>query len=648
MTTQPAFNLRAIQLDLARQMESVDQVRRFIDFSRRHGYNTLFLYLEGRVRTATFSLPKEQSYSLEQIRAISEHATAAGMDTMLATATLAHAEHFFQEPRLRHLAEEREGGTRFGTTRCETFCPSVEKIYDFWRSYLAELLPVFPSPHLHVGCDEAFNLGYCPLCRARLRTEGLQGLFVQHLKRVHALCGEFGKGMWIWDDMFELFPEALAEIPRDIVLCYWMYEAQVEPEGGQAHFANRRRRDFLAEYARLGFECVFCPASYEIANVENLTRYASRRPVLGGLLTQWEMQRVDLAEYAPTVALAGELWSQDRAQGPLQGELNPATAWQAAHTRLLPNLSPAQTAAVKVLCSGTRKDVPPTATWLTGTLTASEMTQRDATRLALTVIESALAALPPTDGPEMSAGRVLHELALSARLRLVHWELQELAPRIVDPRRSHRELPELERRANAVRQELAALAQPAAAGVARRRAMYPTGGLPAYLTQLQVDLAPLWARLKAAPAADAAWIVLRLALMDYYGVPRVRVELEIAGQWQPVFEGKLKAPDVRGTPFFTARIPCRVAPDVTPPALRIVGSGYGGIGLGYAELQTATRRFLPAAVRVQNGSVQHADAVLIDDSRCADLGERDYAATMLDPTLADRTGTLTITLNIAP
>ena len=70
----PGFKIRAVQLDLARQMETTDFICRFIDFIAAQGYNTLFLYLEWRVRTRTFDIGSEQGYSAAEMTAIIEYA----------------------------------------------------------------------------------------------------------------------------------------------------------------------------------------------------------------------------------------------------------------------------------------------------------------------------------------------------------------------------------------------------------------------------------------------------------------------------------------------------------------------------------------------------------------------------------------------
>ena len=39
--------------------------------------------------------------------------------------------------------------------------------------------------------------------------------------------------MMIWDDMFEFYPEALEDLPRDVVMCSWHYDNNITdlPQG---------------------------------------------------------------------------------------------------------------------------------------------------------------------------------------------------------------------------------------------------------------------------------------------------------------------------------------------------------------------------------------------------------------------------------
>ena len=45
------MKMYALQIDLARQKETIDYVKTYVDKAKKYGYNTIFLYLETCVRT---------------------------------------------------------------------------------------------------------------------------------------------------------------------------------------------------------------------------------------------------------------------------------------------------------------------------------------------------------------------------------------------------------------------------------------------------------------------------------------------------------------------------------------------------------------------------------------------------------------------
>ena len=54
-----AWSFRGAQLDLARQMETLEYIRAFTDFIARQHINVLVLYLEARIRTPSFPWPAD-------------------------------------------------------------------------------------------------------------------------------------------------------------------------------------------------------------------------------------------------------------------------------------------------------------------------------------------------------------------------------------------------------------------------------------------------------------------------------------------------------------------------------------------------------------------------------------------------------------
>ena len=299
------LKIRAVQMDLARQPETVVFIKSSIDFFHQCGYNYLVLYLEGRIRTKSFhSLPENESYSPDEIRDIVGYAQKYGIETIPVVSVFGHADLFLEQPENESCAELRGGiRGRFGTYN-HVFCPTQPETLNFIERYLTEVAELFPSRYFHVGFDEAWDIGYCEKCRVRLPEEGQSGIFLSHLKAVYNIvAGKLGKTMLMWDDLFDIYPDVLERIPRDIVFCSWHYETLLDRPYGHA---GAPRSDLFKRYDELGFRYIFAPAAFSMRNIQTFTEYALAHHPFGALLTVWEAPG---AHEKVAVAYAGRLWS---------------------------------------------------------------------------------------------------------------------------------------------------------------------------------------------------------------------------------------------------------------------------------------------------------------------------------------------------
>lgn len=628
--------IRAVQLDLARQMETVPYIKRYTDFVAGVGFNTLVLYLEARVRTTAFPYrPAKLSYTLDDMAEVVAHAAKAGVEVIPVVSTYGHAEQFLACPELHGIAEEREGFGRWGKCGKSTFCPSKDETYEFLESYIGEICGVFTSEHFHVGLDEIWNMGQCPLCRKRWKSEGLDAVFTQHVKRTHAILQKFGKRAWMWDDMFEWLTQALPEIPRDIVQCHWNYSDIVETAGSRAHFVNCWRKDWLAEYERRGIDAVIAPWAINPRNVETFTAYARRHRVLGGLLTQWEGSPRYLPENDVAITFAGHLWNQPGVPA--------AAAWERTLTEQLGAKVPALTRTAVQALGGLHLNRP--AGWLQlylkGPLAQEEYLQRTATGLALTMLRAAPA--PAAAAPR----QLLNGLEIGTVMDQLHWDLRELLPAIADPQRRAAETADLRRRAAAWRTAYRAAVRRYAAWLRAAGHAHPTDDTLARLRRLEENIKPMWAMLARQPDRNDWLATLRLFLQDYYGSPRLRLTLLTAKGEQVIFDGNAKPPNhvVAGRigGQYDVQVPFRCS--ARPLSLRIEAGGHGGQGIGFIELRSPQRCLVPRKLLKTHGPVTRAEAVLVDDSSYAYLGNPDIRTALYDPAVAGRLGLLELALN---
>lgn len=86
----------------------------------------------------------------------------------------------------------------------QAICPSRNESFALVATMLDQILTLHPGiKYLHVGCDEVYDLGECPRCRARDRDE----LFLSHVGHVAHHVRAAGVRPIIWDDMFRNVPE---------------------------------------------------------------------------------------------------------------------------------------------------------------------------------------------------------------------------------------------------------------------------------------------------------------------------------------------------------------------------------------------------------------------------------------------------------
>ena len=535
-----------------------------------------------------------------------------------------HAEHFFQEPSRDQLSEERLGTCRWKTGHKQTFCATSAEARAFLESYLAEVAAVFPGRNFHAGLDESFQFGFCPTCRARREKIGFGTLFTEHVKWAHGVLAKLGKRMWMWDDMYEFFPEELENVPRDVVMCLWIYDNDVTEWGHRGHFLNRIRVDWLAEYERLGVDAIPVGAACR-DNMRTLADYAARHRTLGFYMSQWEMS--DSFFGVPMATIVGV-------------------------ERAYPSLTAVQRRAVEALAAkwsyfGRGCGIGLSRSRHGGRLVADrvvEENERASTRLAVEVLKGC--ASRPGEGPvppdPLSEAALVDDLVTHFEHLLFWHDLDEIAPHLVLPRRTAAESLAAKARLRALLPEMERVAaRREAQQAAWRPGMHaPNGGLAEPVR----DHIAFARKLLDQPdvAADDDWVLgLSLSLPDYHGIPKWTVSGMFGEEWRVLAQGTYK-PGRGDWANFERKIPFKSSS--APSALRVEMSGYGEGMLLYAHVWNRDRRLVPGRLLSAKGLVQNPEYVLRDDFMPARFGHVDRKAVFLNPELSADGGMIEVSL----
>ncbi|WP_225046887.1 beta-N-acetylhexosaminidase [Lacticaseibacillus kribbianus] len=228
LTERAHYDTVGVMIDVARN--AVPKVQTLKDAFVRLaslGYTEVWLYMED-----CFEIPSQPyfghqrgRYSQADLHELALAADAVGLTLVPAIQTLAH---------LRNLFKWRA----FDDVMDAPDCLYVEKpeTTAFLRQLLKAASAPFLTDKIHIGMDEAYNLGRGQL----LRDRGLvsqEDLMVAHLKTVVGLCDELGLHPAMWSDMWfkmaskqhrlydpdtEFSDDLVASIPP-VAQVYWDY-----------------------------------------------------------------------------------------------------------------------------------------------------------------------------------------------------------------------------------------------------------------------------------------------------------------------------------------------------------------------------------------------------------------------------------------
>lgn len=617
------FELRWAQLDLARQMETTGFIEDLISLLADSGYNGLLLYLEDRIRTASYPFPAAgEAYSADEIRHIVQYAADRGVEIVPCVATLGHAERFLRHRELEHLAELQGGMKgRFGGTRKQTFCVTHPELYRFLGAYLREVAELFPSRWFHIGLDEFWDYALCPRCKKAMPTREDEGkMFVAHIMKIREIMAQCGKRVMMWSDMFEFYPEAFRMVPRDVVMVDWQYRHDVR--GYHGHMLDRDREARLAVNAANGFETVVAPADRTLWNSQSYFEYADgEKGVLGGLLSSWEKNDTFMHRTLPIVVSAG-----------LQmNGMTPDEAFDAMTVKLFGTGDELFRAALKAALN----DV--SFKHFAGVL-ESALCTRDYEGLDMAALTACTAMRTVLGSCRKSVASAQGKLCIEDMLdALREKELSLGAKFIVHEILDRGCTAERRRKFAAFRRDLAAYLD----RMAERWALLRPGIAPNVFAERRSDLLASLAGLEER-LASGAWIGLTATLPDCSGVETVAVAYRAGGQWTDAASGVYKQPD--GGAIFCRFIPLKKDFSEPVEAVRLTASGLGGIGINHVEISAGGKRYVPQAVAEVSGLVRDPEYLLEDNTTFAWFGGQSTRRDYFDRAAAEREHAVTLTM----
>lgn len=219
--------------------------------------------------------------------------------------TLAH-------PEIAELAEDSIANGNIDTRDADalpadfyahSYCPENPKSYELLFDIIDEVLEVFaPIEYVHMGHDEVYQLGICPVCKNKDRGE----LFASDINKIYEYLKARNVKMMIWSDMIQTVPTyrhraigSINKIPKDIICLdfIWYFNLGLDIED-----------NLLSE----GFKVAF--GNLYSSHFPRYETRAAKDGIIGGQISTWVTTREeDIAREGKMYDLimtAQMLWSE--------------------------------------------------------------------------------------------------------------------------------------------------------------------------------------------------------------------------------------------------------------------------------------------------------------------------------------------------
>jgi hypothetical protein len=270
-----------------------DLVMELLHTASKAGYNAILWEIENKVMLPSIrSAISPDAFTQEEFREILAEADRLGLEPIPLMQTFGHGEYIMNCPEYRHFRERAD--------KSDCYCVSKRCVREFQLNLLRDYIRLFGSrlKRFHLGGDEAYWFGSCPVCKERDRME----LYVEHLESLAGELRSHGIKPGVWDDMLsdkrkknQVYKTSL---PNDYTLWYWDYRIGTEEkytvEGEQS----------LKKLLPLKNEIVLCGASQSWGddpffanfvvhrkNIDYLGAIARKERYAGFCLTSWSVRQ---------------------------------------------------------------------------------------------------------------------------------------------------------------------------------------------------------------------------------------------------------------------------------------------------------------------------------------------------------------------
>ncbi len=286
----PDFSHRGVLLDVSRdKVPTMETLFDLVELLAGWKINQVQLYMEHTFAYRGHEVVWRHASPLtgDEVEALDAFCQARYVELVPNQNSFGHMHRWLIHEPYRRLAECPDGVAHPFSPDREPYglCPVDPGSLALLADLYDQLLPHFSSRQFNVGLDETFDLGQgrsAALCTAK----GLERVYLDFLKEIHRLVTERGRAMQCWSDVLRQRPELIGELPKDIIVLEWGYEAD-HPFLEHSHL-----------FSSAGLTLYVCPGTSSwnslagrtenaLANIGNAAAAGRATGAVGFLTTDW-------------------------------------------------------------------------------------------------------------------------------------------------------------------------------------------------------------------------------------------------------------------------------------------------------------------------------------------------------------------------
>ena len=287
----PDLPHRGYYLDVSRgRIPKLETLLRTVDLLCEYKINEFQLYIEHTYlfRGMSEAWRDDDPLEAEDILALDAYCRERHIELVPSLATFGHMYQILSTRSFAELCELRDSDKiPFSYTyaiRRHTINPTHPGSLELIKGMISEYRALFTSKRFNICCDETFDL-----CSDRSKEagekEGVHNLYIRYLSELCRWLIAQGVTPVFWGDILGQRPEAIRELPQEVVCLNWGY-APDYPE------------DEILNLAKLGAVQYACPGVStwshltpllrdSFSNIRAMCRYANRYGAVGLLNTDW-------------------------------------------------------------------------------------------------------------------------------------------------------------------------------------------------------------------------------------------------------------------------------------------------------------------------------------------------------------------------